>query len=166
MPPSLRRLDHRLLISHGGLHSPYLTPNHPLSPPPHAGLIIGFSSHVMPEKFMQKKLTNFIEKHSSQKGLLLTAKPFRPGALRVCMDLMLSATFSAIESRQLNILNLIIALLNPLAKKDWIRYVHLWLTPARTLTNLPSKADPNCVLTVHVSNVTSCSYHIYIYIYA
>ena len=43
------------------------------------------------------------------------------------------------------------------------RYVHLWLTPARTLTILPSKADHNCVLTVYVSNVTSCSYHIYIY---
>nr|POF24304.1 hypothetical protein CFP56_40417 [Quercus suber] len=90
----------------------------------------------MPEKFMQKKLTNFIEKHSSQKGLLL----FGQGH---CNELLKWPE----KSRQLNILNLIIALLNPLAKKDWIRYVHLWLTPARTLTNLPSKADPNCVLT-------------------
>ncbi|XP_050262583.1 uncharacterized protein LOC126707039 isoform X2 [Quercus robur] len=45
-------------------------------------------------------------------------KPFRPGTLRVCMDLMLSTTFSAIESSQLNILNLIIALLKETFKSS------------------------------------------------
>ena len=47
-----------------------------------------------------------------------TGKPFRPGALRVCMDSMLSTTFSTIESRQLNILNLIIALLKETFKSS------------------------------------------------
>uniref|UniRef100_A0A7N2MXT9 Uncharacterized protein n=1 Tax=Quercus lobata TaxID=97700 RepID=A0A7N2MXT9_QUELO len=92
----------------------------------------------MPEKFMQKKLTNFIEKRlKSERAasiwtstlqqtiemarkleIVLTGKPFRPGALKVCMDLMLSTTFSAIESRQLNILNLIIALLKETFKSS------------------------------------------------